>query len=185
LLYRWLRKIFLLILLGLMLVFLVNSSWFVKLFYPYPHREIIETYAKEYAVDPYLVLAIIRTESRFHTKADSIAGAKGLMQIMPETGDWIARQMKLDGYSREKLYDPGFNIQMGIWYLTYLDKNFRGNLPKMLAAYNAGEQKVRKWLNEGTWTGNLQDTDQIPYPETRDYVDRVLFDYQVYKRIYK
>jgi soluble lytic murein transglycosylase len=107
------------------------------------------------------------------------------MQIMPETGEWIAREIKLADYTEDKLFQPQYNIPMGIWYLSYLDKVFKGDLPKLLASYNAGERKVKKWLNEGTWTGKLQDIDQIPYEETRKYLERVLFDYQVYKRIYK
>ncbi len=184
-LYRWWRKIFSLILLGVILIVLINSSWFLKVFYPYPHRELVTTYSQQYNVDPYLVLAVIRKESRFYTQAHSRVGAQGLMQIMPETGMWIAQQMKLEGFSEGKLFEPQYNIPMGIWYLAYLDKTFNGDLPKMLAAYNAGEHKVRKWLNDRTWSGSLQDTDQIPYEETKNYVEQVLFDYHVYKRIYR
>ena len=173
-----------LIVLGVVLVILVNSAWFLKLFYPYPHRDLIAGYSREYQVDPYLVLALIRTESRFFSRADSRAGAKGLMQIMPETGVWIAGQMRISDYSVEKLYQPDYNIPMGIWYLAYLDKVFQGDLVKTLAAYNAGERKVKKWLNEGTWSGRQQDLHRIPYEETRLYIDKVLFDYQVYRKIY-
>ena len=185
LLYRWWRKICLVMLLGIMVVVLFNSSWFLKLFYPYPHEELVKKYSQQYDVDPYLVLAVIRTESRFLTQASSRVGAKGLMQIMPETAVWIARQMKLTDFSEDKLFQPDYNIPMGIWYLAYLNKTFNSDMTKTLAAYNAGEHKVRKWLNDGTWSGNLQDTAQIPYEETRNYVDRVLFDYHVYKRIYQ
>jgi len=182
--YRYWKKIASLIVLGIFIILLINSTWFLKLFYPFPHQSLIIKYSSEYKVDPYLVLAIIRTESRFYSKAHSRMGAKGLMQIMPETGEWIAREMKLADYTEEKLFQPHYNIPMGIWYLSYLDKVFKGDLPKLLASYNAGERKVKKWLNEGIWTGKIQDIDQIPYEETRKYVGRVLFDYQVYKRIY-
>lgn len=174
-----------LIVLGVVLVILVNSAWFLKLFYPYPHRDLIAGYSREYQVDPYLVLALIRTESRFRTRADSRVGAKGLMQIMPETGVWIAGQMRIPDFSVEKLFQPDYNIPMGIWYLAYLDKVFQGDLVKTLAAYNAGEHKVKKWLNERIWSGRLQDLEQIPYDETKAYINKVLFDYQVYKRIYQ
>lgn len=179
------RKISLLLFLGFLLIFLVNSSWFLKIFYPFPHQELVLKYSEEYQVDPCLVVALIRTESRFYSRANSRVGAKGLMQIMPETGQWIAQQIKIKDYTEDKLFQPSFNISMGIWYMSYLDKVFQGNLPKMLAAYNAGEQKVKNWLKEGTWTGKLQDINQIPYAETRKYVDRVLFDYQIYRRIYQ
>lgn len=184
-LYRWWSKISFLIVLGIIVILLVNSSWFLKIFYPFPHRELVLEYSKEYKVDPYLVLAIIRTESRFYSRAHSRVGARGLMQIMPETGQWIARQMKMADYKEEMLFVPGYNIPMGIWYLAYLDKSFGGDLPKILASYNAGEKKVRRWLADGIWTGHQKDIHQIPYEETREYIDKVLFDYQIYKRIYK
>lgn len=183
--YRWWRKVFSLIIMGLVIIVLVNSAWFLKLFYPFPHEELVVKYTREYRVDPYLVLALIRTESRFYAHARSRVGAKGLMQIMPETGRWIAGQLKIEGFTEDMLFEPQYNIQMGIWYLAYLDNVFRGDTGKMLAAYNAGEHKVKKWLAEGTWSGRLTDVQQIPFSETREYIDRVLFDYQVYKRVYK
>lgn len=185
LIIRWWHKIAILFLLGLFLTALINSSWFLKFLYPFPHRDIVVRYCGEYKVDPYLTLAIIRTESRFHSKAYSRAGARGLMQIMPETGYWIAGQLKIDNYNEEMLNQPYYNIPMGIWYMSYLDKTFSANMPQMLAAYNAGESKVKKWLADKTWSGNIQDLDEIPYQETRDYVDKVIFDYKIYKRIYK
>lgn len=184
-LYRWWRKLSILVFLGIVVILLINSSWFLKIFYPYPHQELVIKYSRENNVDPYLVLAIIRTESRFYPGAKSPVGAKGLMQIMPDTGYWIARQMGLRDFSEEKLYLPDYNIAMGVWYISYLDKIFAGDLPKLLAAYNAGEGKVKKWLTNGTWTGRIQDIRQIPFEETRKYIERILFDYQVYKRIYQ
>lgn len=185
LLYRLGNKIVLVLLLLSALIFLLQNSWFIKLFYPFPHQELIEKYTREYQVDPYLTLAIIKTESRFSVSARSPAGASGLMQIMPETGYWIAGQMKMENFEAEMLYRPEFNIPMGIWYMAYLDKAFQGNLPQMLAAYNAGESKVRNWLADKTWSGRQQDVGQIPYAETRRYIERVLFNYQVYKKIYQ
>lgn len=183
--YRWWRKIAFLFLLGFLLVLLINSSWFLKIFYPYPHQEHILKSSNEYQVDPHLVLAIIRTESRFYSRANSRAGAKGLMQIMPETGIWIAGQMKIQGFQEDMLYQPEYNLRMGIWYLSYLQKVFKGDTVKTLAAYNAGENKVKKWLLEGLWTGMEKDISQIPFAETREYIERVLFDYHIYKRVYQ
>gem|GEM_PF-978414 len=184
-LYRLWKKVAGLAVLGLALILLINSVWFLKLFYPFPHRELILKHSSEHGVDPYLVLALIRTESGFYPLASSRVGARGLMQIMPDTGNWIAGQMKMEGYSQEKLYQPAYNIPMGIWYLSYLDRTFDGNLVLVLAAYNAGERTVKKWLAEKVWTGRQQDLGQIPYAETREYIDKVLFDYHIYKRIYK
>jgi len=185
LIYRWVKKIVLLFLIGCIIIVLINNALFLKLFYPYPHQELIVTSSNEYKVDPYIVLAIIRTESRFFPKANSPVGAKGLMQIMPETGRWIAQQIKMTEFEDDKLYLPNYNIPMGIWYISYLDSVFQGDLIKVLAAYNAGEHKVKRWISEGIWTGRQQDIEQIPYLETREYIDKVLFDYHIYKRIYK
>lgn len=182
---KWWQKISALIVLGFLLIVIINSSWFLKLFYPFPHRELVLEYSSEYGVDPFLVLALMRTESRFYARANSPAGAKGLMQIMPETGSWIAKQLQMPDFTEDKLYQPQYNIPMGIWYLVYLDSVFSGDLIKVLAAYNAGEHNVKKWLKEGTWSGRQQDLEQIPYAETREYIDKVLFDYHIYKRLYK
>lgn len=183
--FRFLLKKFVLLLLLLLLaVLVVNSSWFLKIYYPYPHQELVDEHCQKYDIDPLLVMAIIRTESKFSSQAHSRVGAKGLMQIMPETGAWIAKQMKISNFTEEMLFKPEYNIPMGIWYISYLERTFKGDLSVILAAYNAGERKVRTWLTEGIWTGKQQDIDQIPYRETRKYVDKVLFDYAVYKRIY-
>lgn len=164
---------------------MINSTWFIKLLYPLYHDETIKKYSKQFDVDPYLVAAVIRVESKFYHKAESRVGAKGLMQIMPETGEWVANKLLLENYTVEKLYDPEYNIQIGIWYLAYLIGEFDGDIVKSLAAYNAGENKVRKWLKAGIWSGNFNDIENIPFPETRSYVDRVMYDYQVYKKIYQ
>ena len=183
--YRWLKKALGLLLIAVFVVLFINSALFLKFFYPYPHQELVSKYSTQYGMDPYLVLAVIRSESRFDEKAQSRVGAKGLMQIMPDTGQWIAYQLKLDDYEEAKLNLPQYNIRMGIWYLAYLDKSFAGDTIKLIAAYNAGETKVRKWLEDKVWTGKVENLDQIPYLETRKYVESVLFDYQVYKRIYQ
>lgn len=182
--YKVLKKMLIILLLGFICIYLLTSSWFWQRFYPYPHRDLINENCHTYGVDPYLVLAIMKTESRFHSRACSRVGALGLMQIMPKTGEWIAQQMSLEEFKEVKLYEPRYNIPMGVWYIAYLYKNFDQNTVKVLAAYNAGATKVKIWLEEGIWTGELQDLKQIPYPETRKYVDRVLFNYQVYKYIY-
>lgn len=184
-LYRALKKVGLILLVGLFFIYILTSPWFLQKLYPYPHRDLIMEYCATYQVEQYLVLGIIKAESRFHVNAQSHVGARGLMQIMPETGNWIAEQMKIEDYTVDKLYNPSYNIPMGVWYLAYLDRTFAGNMVKVVAAYNAGEHKIKKWLTEGNWTGEMQDIKQIPYQETREYVDRVLFNYQIYKRIYQ
>jgi len=183
--HRWWKRALGLFLLGLLAILLLNSASFLKIFYPFPHRELVQEHSLKYQIDPLLAIAVIRTESRFYAEARSRAGARGLMQIMPETGEWIARQLKLPDYTEDKLFQPEYNIHMGIWYLSYLQKSFGGNIPQMLAAYNSGDTKVRKWLDEEIWSGSEYNLEQIPYEETRKYVERVLFNYRVYQRIYR
>ncbi|MGI6145060.1 MAG: lytic transglycosylase domain-containing protein [Clostridia bacterium] len=183
--YKMLKKIIIILLLGLILVRILTSPWFLQRFYPYPHQELISENCRLYEVDPFLVLALMKTESRFYSGACSRVGAIGLMQIMPETGKWIAEQMGIEDFQADKLYQPSYNIPMGIWYISYLYERFDFNTVQVLAAYNAGATKVKNWMAQGLWTGELKDIKQIPYKETREYVDRVLFNYQVYKYIYQ
>jgi soluble lytic murein transglycosylase len=152
--------------------------------YPLPNREIVFTTASEYEVDPYLVFAIIRAESNYKTNAQSPAGARGLMQIMPETAVWIAGQMGIENFQPDQLHQPEVNIRMGCWYIRNLRTEFKGNLPLEIAAYNAGRGKVTQWLQERTWDGSAENIGQIPFPETQQYVKNVLKNYQAYQAIY-
>lgn len=135
-------------------------------------------------VDPYLVAAIIKTESNFASGAESRMGARGIMQIMPETGIWAAEQMKLKGFHPDHLYETATNIKIGCWYLNNLNKEFKGNKILVVAAYNAGRGNVRQWLEKERWSGEQATLDQIPFPETREYVGRVLKNYRWYRHLY-
>lgn len=163
----------------------ISSSHWLPFFYPLPHKELVMTCADEYGVDPYLVFSIIRVESRFKHNARSRAGATGLMQIMPETGEWIAHKMKLEGYDPELLTDPEYNIRMGTWYLADLSREFDGRLPLVIAAYNAGRGNVRQWLLSETWDGTTEGLKNVPFPETRSYVRNVLKTYRIYQAVYR
>lgn len=127
--------------------------------------------ATEYGIEEELIYAVIKTESGFDPLAVSAAGAVGLMQIMPETGEWIAGKLNKPAYTAEMLFDPACNIEFGAWYLAYLLGKF--DFDNTLAAYNAGEGNVKKWLADGIAT---------PYKETRDYVGRVKTHYKFYKK---
>lgn len=168
------------------LFLLVTAAFprWITLFYPLPHREVVYSMAAQYDVDPFLVFAIIRAESKYQTWAESPAGAKGLMQIMPDTAAWIAGQMKIKDFKTEDLYDPELNIRMGCWYLSQLEKEFDDSLPLTVAAYNAGRGKVSNWVQSGQWQGSAQDLQDIPFPETRNYVKNVLSNYKAYHSIY-
>jgi len=112
-----------------------------------PYSEEIEAYSEIYGLDPYLVAAIIKTESGFDKDIVSSMGAVGLMQIMPSTGEWIARQLNIENFSIEMLKNEDVNIEMGCWYLNYL-KNQLKYTNEMLAAYNGGIGNVCKWLQD-------------------------------------
>lgn len=144
--------------------------------YPLEYQQAIRQSSEEYALDPYLVSAVICAESRFDPKAVSPKGAVGLMQIMPDTGAWIAGKLGMD-YSPEMLTDPEVNITLGCWYLRYLTDRFEDDLDKVLAGYNAGPNKVSEWAGEGA-------LDDIPYPETEKYLTTVTRNHYIYKGLY-
>ena len=151
--------------------------------YPYDYRSYIETSAVHHHVDPCLVAAVIKHESKFQSTARSDGGAVGLMQLMPQTAAWIAGQLG-EPFTEDYLYDPALNIRYGVWYLAELEREFGGNDILALAAYNAGRGNVRDWMERSHWTDQFDEIDAIPYPETRLYVRRVLEDREQYKRLY-
>ncbi len=180
-----LSRISIWILILVMLGFLLSSKSFWRVFYPLPYKDIIFTEAARNNVDPYLVAAIIKTESNFISGAESTMGAKGIMQIMPETGIWAATQMNLKEFHPDDLYDPKINIRIGCWYLHNLNQEFSGNKILVVAAYNGGRTNVRNWMEKEQWSGEHATVDQIPFTETRKYVKRVLYNYSWYRYLYK
>lgn len=155
-----------------------------KYFYPYPYENIVDKYAKQYNMDASLAAGIILTESGFAPKAKSHRGAIGLMQIMPETGEWIARSINDKNYSTAKLYDPETNIHYGMWYLSFLMKEFNNNEILVAAAYNAGHGQIEEWRRIYKWDSSFNDYDKIPFKETRDYVHKVLDNKESYQKLY-
>ncbi|WP_331274046.1 lytic transglycosylase domain-containing protein [Capillibacterium thermochitinicola] len=154
-----------------------------RLVFPFPFREEIERRAEYAGVDPQLVAALIYVESKFNPKARSTKGARGLMQIMPETAAWVSAQKGLD-LQEEDLDRPEVNIPIGVWYLSYLFREFNGDRVLALAAYNAGGEKVKAWLASGAWSGRVNDLHSIPYLETRRYVAKIMRTYCVYRYLY-
>ena len=147
--------------------------------YPVKYEHFVDTYSAKYNLDKYLVLSVIRTESRFDVYAVSSVKAKGLMQITDETGRECAKKIGLDGYIDDMLFDPETNIQIGCYYLNRLIKHY-GDTDIALAAYNGGPGNVDKWIEEQ----NGIDVEKIPFPETRQYVKKVNEAYRMYKSIY-
>ncbi len=157
----------------------------MRFVYMWDYQQDIITYADKNKVDPFLIAAIIKNESGFKHQAVSHVGAVGLMQIMPETGRWIASQMGLSNYQDSDLYTTRTNIRMGCWYVGELDEEFQHNLPLVLMAYNAGRGQVHEWMEKNGWDYAFQDVDAIPYDESREYVKRVIKDRDKYYLLYK
>lgn len=168
----------------LILVFLIffQSKWFWRFIYPLKYKDFIYNYTLEYNLDPHLVSAMIYVESKFVPTACSHKGAVGLMQIMPDTGKWIAQQQGLNKFNTQRLYDPEINIKFGCWYLSTLKKEFNNELIVVLAAYNAGRGNVNRWLEEREEQGISIET--LPFKETRDYIYKILEVYEHYKDLY-
>jgi soluble lytic murein transglycosylase len=141
---------------------------------PLRHEDIIRQQAADKDLDPSLIAGVIYVESRFRDQT-SVAGAKGLMQIMPSTADYIAHKSGGTAFVRDDLATPQVNISYGSWYLRYLLQHYEGNELLALAAYNAGEGKVDEWYRDASARGeDFEAATHIPFPETRNYVGRVL-----------
>ncbi len=151
-----------------------------ELFYPLAYWTEIQEAARINHIDPYLIIAVMREESRFDEEARSIAGAKGLMQLMPQTAARLNSEMSLNKNSLN-LYDPKFNILIGSYYIKKLLKEFK-SLPAAIAAYNAGENVVREWLKGNNYKSADEFIEDIPFDETRNYVKKVLVSYLQYQR---
>ena len=155
-----------------------------KYIYPYPYQETVTFYAQANGISPALAASVIMHESKFTEHVHSPRGAIGLMQLMPETAEWIAGQLGEKGFSLQRLHEPEMNIRFGTWYLAQLQREFDGNLILTLAAYNAGRGVVHEWMEENDWPPDFKDISAIPYPETRIYVERVLKDKTHYETLY-
>lgn len=183
-LFAWYRAIpiALLVVLGAAcMLFQYAPSALLQAIYPLKYEEQIKTASKRYDVDPYLVAAVIRTESSWNPDATSSQGAQGLMQIMPATAKSMADQGLIDAsvYPASSLKDPNVNIEYGCAYLSYLLKRFEGNEDRAIAAYNAGASNVEEWASSGTVLHNA-----ITYPETQAYLVRVNNAHDRYQEIY-
>src|SRR5687767_7672747 len=151
---------------------------------PLRHEDIIRQQAADKGLDASLIAGVIYVESRFRDQT-SHAGAKGLMQLMPQTADYIAAKSGGTEFVQGDLADPQINISYGSWYLRYLQEKYHGNVILTLAAYNAGEGKVDEWWREAADRGEqFRVADHIPFPETREYVSEVLEARRAYRREY-
>jgi len=184
---KFLKKIFcrLIILVAIIIAILVGSRYVIKEnFFPYKYREYVDTYSNQYNLDQLFVLSVIKTESKFDDNAHSNKNAVGLMQITVETGEWAAKEMGFNTFSKDDLYDEEYNIRMGCWYLRRLNDTFNGDLDLTIAAYNAGPTNVQTWLDNEKYSSDGKSIDYIPFGETKKYVDKVDTYYHVYEYLY-
>jgi soluble lytic murein transglycosylase len=149
---------------------------------PLRHDDIIRQQAKAKNLDPALIAAVIYQESRFRPR-ESSAGALGLMQLLPDTAHFIAGKTGGTKFTTEDLATPQINIQYGSWYLRWLLDHFDEDEVTALAAYNAGIGNVERWLAE-SGQAHIQDIDDIPFAETREYVKNVLKAREQYRAEY-
>lgn len=141
--------------------------------YPVPHRDAMSAAAKLNGVDEAWMYGIIRQESRFVTEARSRVGATGLMQLMPSTARWVARQMPMPAFQPAMLRQPEVNVQMGTYYFKRVMGDLGGDPVLATAAYNAGPGRAKRWRDAKPLEGAIY-AETIPFPETRDYVKKVL-----------
>ncbi len=135
-------------------------------------------------LDPYLVASLIRQESEFNALALSRANAVGLMQLLPKTGKSVAKQVKLKGYSAPQLYTPAVNLELGTRYFKEMVDKYNGQFEYALAAYNAGTDRVGDWLGQGHYRDPQEFVESIPFTETREYVQAILRNANVYRQLY-
>jgi soluble lytic murein transglycosylase len=152
--------------------------------YPIDYKADIARVAEEYGLDPYLVAAVVKTESGFDSGAVSPVGAVGLMQLMPDTAAWLIGLDIWRGDGEPRLSDPADNLELGACYLAYLTEKFgEDNIVATLAAYNAGPTAVGRWV-EAAGGADAFVLDDIEFPETRTFVERVEHYWLLYARIH-
>ncbi len=152
-----------------------EPSWYVRLRYPLEYDHIVRGHAEQYDLDAALLAAVIYRESEFDADARSSSGAIGLMQLLPDTAEGIAQLTGGSGFVVDDLYDPEINVRYGSFYLRRLLRKYDDER-LALAAYNAGQANVDEWVADGR--------EEIPFPETREFVENVLEARELYARAY-
>lgn len=175
----------------LLLVMLAAAVWglragytrYMRSAYPVEYEEYVEAYAAEYGLPPSLLYAVIRTESDFNPEAVSSAGAVGLMQLTEDTFSWAQYRCGVEELPQEQRFDPETSIHYGSCVLALLEEMY-GVRETALAAYNAGMGNVNRWLTDEAYSDDGRTLKEIPYPETRHYVEKVLKAQEMYQRLY-
>lgn len=158
------------------------SFW--HLAYPLHYRDLVEKYSSRRDLDLYFLAALIRQESEFDRRAVSRARAYGLTQILPATGRQLYRKTGYRSFRTSMLYQPEVNINMGTYYLRALIDDLEGHTHAALASYNAGKTRAKAWLTWADYREPAEFVETVPFTETRNYIETVLRNADIYRRIY-
>ena len=187
--YRRPLAILLILAIAIVVGLTVDALWKIadRAVYPQKYSELVSKYAKEYNIPEDVIYATIKVESNFDPEALSVAGARGLMQMLPSTFEWLTGDEHLsENLTPNLLYDPEVNIRYGTYYLKYLYTKFDYNWDTACAAYNGGEGNVAKWLADTKYSdgnGNLTDFPR-EFGETRNYVKKIRQSRDTYQKLY-
>lgn len=151
--------------------------------FPRPYWNDLKRFSTRNELDPYLVASLIRQESEFNPGAVSNKNAVGLMQLLPKTGRLVAKEEKLRHFRANQLLTPSVNLQLGTKYFRTMVNKF-GSFEYALAAYNAGDDRVKDWLSAGNFRDPQEFVESIPFTETREYVQAILRNASVYRQLY-
>lgn len=161
------------------------DRWLVRAVYPFPYRQLVRLEAEEWGLEPVYLAALIRQESAFAAGARSGAGAMGLMQVVPSTGRNLARSVGPEPFAEHVLLRPEVNLHLGAAFLSRLHERFGERTALVLAAYNAGPSRARRWQSVFPEAEDpLRFTERIPFRETRGYVKRVTRNVELYRWLY-
>ena len=156
-----------------------------RMTYPLNYEQELLAAAQEFSIDPCLLAALIYCESSFRADAVSSVGAIGLMQIMPDTGEWLSAKIEIEGgYDVSRLTEPAVNLRLGCWYLDYLHKRYDGRWQEALTAYIAGQGQVDKWLADPALSSDGKTLAVIPGQDVKEYAAKVMRTHEKYKAIY-
>jgi soluble lytic murein transglycosylase len=161
----------------------IPKSYWTMLF-PQPYWPVLQRECAKQGLDPYLVASLIRQESEFNPSVISYANAWGLMQLLPRVGSELARQNHVRPYQTSYLLNPEVNLQLGTIYFKQLMDEFHGQPEYALAAYNAGDNRVKAWLASGTYGSLPEFVESIPFTQTREYVQAILRNREIYRQLY-
>jgi len=156
----------------------------IDLLYPLPYRESLLKHAPPRAIDPRFVLSIARQESRFQPDAKSVAAARGLTQFIAETANQIADQLAMRDFTQDELYNPDTAILFGTQYLANIFQQFPAQPQAVAASYNGGPENVARWMARSHSDEPDRYVPELGFPQTKDYVFKVMTNFWVYQELY-